>query len=70
MGFGVVWGMGGLGWFGGWEGVGDGGGVAFLKIVVFLLKKRKNQLKTWSFDWKIKNRPTCGDFEKKKNPCS
>ena len=24
MGFGVVWGMGGLGWFGGWDGVGDG----------------------------------------------
>ena len=37
------------------------------KIVDFFLKKRKNQLKIWSFDWKIKNRPTCCDFEEK-NP--
>ena len=31
----------------------------------FLLKKRKNRSKTWSFVWKIKNRPTCCNFEKK-----
>ena len=37
------------------------------QIVVFLIKKRKNQGKSWSFAWKIKNRPTCSDFEKKKS---
>ena len=38
------------------------------KMLFFLLKKSKNQGKTWSFAWKIKNRPTCSDFEKKNIP--
>ena len=29
-------------------------------------KKAPSPAKTWSFAWKIENRPTIGDFEKKK----
>ena len=28
-------------------------------------KKARTQARTWSFAWKIENRPTYGDFEKK-----
>ena len=31
--------------------------------VDFLLKKSKTHPKTWSLAWKIKNRPTCCDFD-------
>ena len=30
--------------------------------MLFRSQKEKNQGKTWSFAWKIKNRPTCCDF--------
>ena len=33
-------------------------------FLIFFLEKRRNRLKTRSFAWKIKNRPTCCDFEK------
>ena len=32
---------------------------------LFLLKKSPEPCKNWSFAWKIENRPTYGDFEKK-----
>ena len=32
---------------------------------LFLLKKSPEPCKNWSFAWKIENRPTFGDFEKK-----
>ena len=36
------------------------------KLTKKLTQKKKNHLKnTWSFAWKIENRPTYGDFEKK-----
>ena len=35
------------------------------KNVIFFSKRAPSRKKTWSFEWKIENRPSYEDFEKK-----